>query len=425
MKIKYYVALMLILVMMPFSNAIISSGYKHSSDYYAVTFDGEGDAIVSAQLNIRNTMSEPLYSITLEFPKRIIIYDVAQESYGRTCKSYTDQTTCEIWDGSICKKYSNSRVCDYYYDYGHSYTRVNASSMEETILSESTGITINLPTAIEPEQSSTLVISYKIDKYAKSFINYNFDFETIIDNNAAVIENVRVSVNVVDGLYMSGVESEVEHRDTFNLAGMQEAVASKSMDSAVYKEYSSVITRASGLVKTSSFLDASESFHVKGSYSKSWWLLNFWKIILFVGLFIAVIWLSMRLIKKAAHKFSERKPAKEIKKTAQKKDISHPIMESVLVGFASAFLTVLSTIVAMVMMEIIDDVFYNMGMLLGPLVLILIIAMDGFLLFVPPVIVGKRHETIHGLFTFGCTIMFLFVFIIIVAFFAAFWGIIY
>ncbi|MEK6845163.1 MAG: hypothetical protein AABY26_00270, partial [Nanoarchaeota archaeon] len=50
-----------------------------SSQYYTVTFDAEGEAIVVAKLTFQNTGSVPLGAISLEIPGQVEIINAVQE----------------------------------------------------------------------------------------------------------------------------------------------------------------------------------------------------------------------------------------------------------------------------------------------------------------------------------------------------------
>ncbi|MFH0874530.1 MAG: hypothetical protein V1859_01215 [archaeon] len=134
---KIILLLIITIFLVQLASATIVSGYKHTFDYYAVTFDGEGDAIVSAQLNIENTQKEPIKSLTLEFPKRIILYDAVFQS-----------------DGRICKVYSEGKQCD-------NYLRFDESRIKEQVLSDVTAVTFYLPNEITEGNRAKLILSYK------------------------------------------------------------------------------------------------------------------------------------------------------------------------------------------------------------------------------------------------------------------------
>ena len=76
--------------------------------YYAVSFDGEGEAIVSVVLDLTNNAKDPLEKVNLEVPgKEVTFIGAAQKTgggYVRQCASY-DSTCVEYGSGSTCVRY--------------------------------------------------------------------------------------------------------------------------------------------------------------------------------------------------------------------------------------------------------------------------------------------------------------------------------
>lgn len=246
----------MILPILPLGLAATSDGYLHNSDYYAVSFDGEGDAIVRAKLVIENTMDEPIDSLSLEVPGRIVVYKIVQE-----------------------------------------YPIFEKVEYEKTTTSNSTLLELQLPESIYPNSTGTVVLMYKISRYAKSDLIgiYSFDFKTIIDRNAVLVENVRVAVNVQEDLYLKGATASVDYQpDFFSEVAMQK-VASEDIVSPYYGRASGNIEYATGIVKNASNLDPWESFHVNGQYSANWLALYFIDILI-VLIVLGVLSIVVRVL---------------------------------------------------------------------------------------------------------------------------------
>src|SRR3989344_8228369 len=103
-----------------FAYAQIPEGTIHQNDYYVVSFDGEGDAVVSAKMIIDNTTDNTIRKISLEIPGRATIYKAVQEY-----QNYSN-------------RYYDERSPNY-----KSPTKIDVS-YEHT--SEATIVTLNLPT---------------------------------------------------------------------------------------------------------------------------------------------------------------------------------------------------------------------------------------------------------------------------------------
>lgn len=418
-----FLAMFFVLSFIPGALGVISTGYKHSYDYYAVTYDGEGDAIVSARLTVKNTYeTESIDKLILEFPKAITIYDVVQEYQGGGCLRYRDEQICEIYSGSICQAYTTRRVCDYWSPSGSQFTRVKRENISEELLSDATLITIVLPEKIAPNNENTIVISYKVNNYAKrGILGYGFDFASVIDNNAALVENVRVAVNVQEGLYLKGGESEVNYKPDVSLLGMQKSVAESgaAMDVASYREYSSVISTASGFVKTASYLDPGESFHVKGYYSKSQFSLYLPRIIGWLAVIGAVVFIIIVVTKKAL-RFAESKAELPSKKGAKKTETQQIQPEqkyflAIFIGFVTAFILSILTVIGVVLLNLIArNYYFRYGeALLIPIIILVLAAIWLIGLFGPGLYIGQKYGALPGLLTFVSTVIFLLVFAII------------
>ncbi|MFH1390981.1 MAG: hypothetical protein ABIH20_01585 [Candidatus Diapherotrites archaeon] len=351
------IALLLTFSQMNIAFAAQSDGYVHKNHYYAVSFDGEGDAIVRVQIDIENTLNQPRKWIDLEIPGQVVVYKAVQESPVRSPIEYS-----------------------------------------KTLTSSATILHLELKESIQMNNTGTIVLFYKIPRYAEKDLvgNYNFDFKTIIDKDAILIENLRVAVNVQEGLFMKGGEAKVDYKP--NIGFMGEMAMAKAMDVSVespyYKDYYYSIRNTQGLVKTATNLDPFESFHVKGNYGENWIGLYFFDMIAGIigaAVLIIILVLGFRKIKKAL-KFKETK--------------GNDYVQSALVGFGSAVSIVIISAVLFFIAALVSEFSYSLqwiSLLIG----LLGILISFVLLFLPSLYVSSKKGIIQGALTFFLTIFFL------------------
>ncbi|MFH0874531.1 MAG: hypothetical protein V1859_01220 [archaeon] len=253
---------------------------------------------------------------------------------------------------------------------------------------------------LQREIEQNLSFHIKIDRYAKKIINYGFDFETIIDNKASLIENVQVSIDVEPGLYLKDKSANIEYRPAFT--GMQKEVASSTMDTNRYGEYVQYIEKLQGYTKSSRMLDPGESFHVKGTYSDSWILLHSGTIIIFAAIFSFALSVFIAYNKKIrSHCGHTRHSGKHMQPQSDT-----GIIESVMFAFGGSFLVVVSTISGILSMKLFENN-YQIRALMMPLLLTVIIGANILFIFGPSSLMWKKHGTTKGILTFGLTIGFI------------------
>ena len=356
------IALLLTVMQMQPVLAAKSDGYIHNNHYYAVSFDGEGDAVVRAIINIENTSDAPLKWITLEVPGQITVYKAVQESPFFMRADY-----------------------------------------EKTLTSNTTLLDIELPQAIEKQNTGRIVLFYKINNYAKkdAFGNFEFDFKTIIDNEAILIENVRVAVNVEPSLTLKSGKSEVDYRNNrnnFNFLSVSEmaAVGSADISSQEYKKYSSGIEYATGLVKTTRNLDAFESFHVKGNYGENTVVLYFWETLLGVLLLGGIIGLLIVVGKKFGGINEKEVKTKENKEYGK-------YAETIIASAGSAISITITLAIAWGLAEFINGISYSYNSI-GILVIFFGLIVSAGILFMVPIIISSKKGALHGVACFFLTL---------------------
>ena len=251
-KIPYIILLVLIVTTtivsaMPFNMQYITS----TSQYYNVFFDEEGEAYVALRLDIYNKDRQPIEYLNLEIPgDGMIIYKIVQE-----------------------KQYQ--------------YEEINANPAR---LSDSVYFTLDLE-PIEKDEHSTILIFYKAKGYVdKSFGKYKFEFETI--KTPYLANDVKVSIDVQEGLQLKGKRAEVNYVPDFQMFARAGALEADS-----YKSISNSVVRDTSYTKTAKFLDPYESFSVNGVYAENWFMMNLgWIIAIGVILFLFLILLLFVLL---------------------------------------------------------------------------------------------------------------------------------
>lgn len=418
-KKQILVLLWIVLLILPAVNArtITSTEYMHSNDYYSVVYDGEGDAIVAAKLIIRNDKSDSINEITLELPyQNMIIYNLVQE----TMERYS-------YDEMSYKYYDN----DIFYPIEH--------DTEET--STSTILKLYLPRAIEPQKEGAILILYKIpgDTGTGLLGIQNFEFKTIIDKNAALIQNIRVVINVQEGLYLKGGAGKIDYRPDYFNEIQTMSVAKEGMQSAQLSRVSQRITYADGLVKNAYNLDPFESFHVKGEFANALWKLYIWTIVgwgegmsknvvsqwklyiwTIVGVVIAII-LGIILLKRIVWKkikviFMEFKQKQTEQQDGMGAGYGASIIRSFVFGFLSALMTTVAWTIIKFFGEWLSREFYSYGDLVMPLFILTGIVAVFISFFGLSIYAGKRYGFIEGGLTIIMTVVWLFILLVAMVF---------
>lgn len=335
----------------------------HANQYYSVTYDGEGEAIVSMRIDITNRDQDPLTGLLVEIPyQNILLFSVAENvapdyaqeciRYVESCVEYGSGNTCVEYDfNGNCLRYETpclrqGQVCQQYRTTGsvNGYTKL---AVTPTTLAESVSLPIEFSAPVASDQSRTVLIMFKVkdlaDKRAGVF-HYEFDTARI----PLLTRTVRVASNVPSGLIMDGVKSSVNYRSDFSLLESSlDKMSAGVADQAMYASYGAAIYSARGAVETADYLDPHESLVVKGKYATSWWNLH-WDTVFYSILIIAVI-LGMVI-------FATKRLRSHVKK-----DVSKPVKKEAHASFTQPFLTGLYTTLAMLGVWIITIVMVHLG----------------------------------------------------------------
>ncbi|MFH1587267.1 MAG: hypothetical protein ABID38_05395 [Candidatus Diapherotrites archaeon] len=351
-------ALLVLLTLITPTSALISDGYIHKEQYYAVSFDGEGDAVVRAQIVIENTTDEPIEELSFEIPNQVVVYKLVQEQPGAERISY-----------------------------------------EKELTSNATILKMDLPNKIPAYGSSTITLFYKISKSATQNMlgNWDIDFKTIVDKDAALVEYVRVAVNVQEGLNLKGGSAEVDYKTDFlDVGGMQKlSVASEA--SYEYKQYSDSIRNTKGLVKTAQNLDPWESFHVRGEYSKSILALFWLEIVLAVIVLLLVVLAALKIVGRALAKGNKTGSGKIDSGKKQAVTKINPYIKMAGIGFAVSLALILFWIGAFILLVLLDSMIsYSVMGLIVMLTLFLGLLVSLALGFGVPVYLAAKNGIKEG-----------------------------
>lgn len=366
--------------------------------FYSVIFDGEGEAIVAAKLKVQNTGKENISEMQIEIPgKSVRIVNMMQEvqkkekkcSYWeKVCVSYDKETdTCNEFKDKCSNWYVQDIWPPFYYT-------INRTSEQ---LSKSVKYSLELPSPIAEQETGTILIYYKVEGYAdKTLGAYDFDFETIKLNQD--VNQVRVAVNVIEGLYMKGGKANVDYRSGFSV--MEKAAPAMSADgvqSQDLQQFSSQIEWQDGYVKTTQGLDPWESFHVKGKYATSWLMLHKLGILIALVVFIAIIGGIVMAFKKI---MSSKKES---------------LLALFGIGTGAAILLILTWVFLGYIMDKVGIwIGWQYSALISLMMVLLGVIMTLALLFGPAIYIGITKGAKNGLIVFGIEIAMLLVLSIIV-----------
>lgn len=252
-----------------------------TQQFYTVVFDGEGEASVAAKFIIGTPETIPLKTISVEIPgNNLRIINAFHEAKSTSTQCIEYKSTCTAGDERVCTQYYPDGTCKIYETIrnpcfrqeqqcirshqvsGWSYAYHPIVYTTET-LSKSTLLTFNLPVETSQSETTTILLSYKVQGYAqKSAGIWHADFET-----AKIVQDtdtVRVSVGVVSDLTIKGGQVSIDYQDNLFAQKM-----SSAMESAELSDFSRRMEYTPGYVKETSALDPWESFHVKAEYSSS------------------------------------------------------------------------------------------------------------------------------------------------------------
>ncbi|MCX8190477.1 MAG: hypothetical protein N3F05_04620 [Candidatus Diapherotrites archaeon] len=372
----------------------IIPGIMHRNDYYAVSFDGEGDAIVRAKFSLVNHGKESINQIRFQLPQNALVYFVAR---------------CPATWGT------------YYYDKSDYYDYKKLDFNMERY-ADSLNVRVFLSEELKPNTSVEIFMLYKVSALAKKdFLgNFNFEFKTAIDTDAVLTEEVRVAVNTQPGFVLKGAKSEVNYKQDFfsEAAAVKVAQEFPVAKPGYYDNYYN-IEYVQGLVKEAYSLDQYESFTVRGSYSENGLILYLPEILIGILVLAIIFGVIAFAIKRFAKKALQTKA--KVKDDVLPKQ---PIKELIVETYKSTFATVILTALAIAGLVIITvfvsaafmDAIWRIGLIdysyKGVLLLIYMVIVASFVILefaLPSYFVYKKHSLIAGLATFLLSLLFIFI----------------
>ncbi len=334
------------------SGVFPSDSYIHRADYYAVSFDGEGDAIVRAKLVIENTSEKPIKELYLQMPENTKIYYIVQEmpDFNKL-------------------KFTTERLADYLI------------------------VKVQLANEIKEGEQAKVVLIYKIPNLAKRDLlgNFNFEFKTLVDRKAILTEKVRVAINVQPEFYLKGAQSKVNYKPDF----FSEAKAMEIGKALPYYKRYYDIEYAKGLVKEAYSLDQFESFSVRGSYSENLIALYLSEILLSIVIIGGIIVLVIHAVKR----FCGKKKLASIMQNGFFAVIAVSFLDALALIFLSFLLTAIG-----------EGLFrYTSNPFLALLFIFITMISLAFVMMLPAYWIYKRHSIVHAIATVLLTLVCLFV----------------
>lgn len=385
---------MLVVVLLTYfvslAEARTSDGYIHNNHWYAVSYDGEGDAIVRAKISLENTLREDLDYLVFEVPGHITVYRIVEE------KGFCGPQPL----------YQDYRVIEEpaYYEpsyYGGCVNGNTSLDYNKDYSSSSTFLRFRLANPLKEGERTSITLLYKIPGSAeKGLGKYDFDFKTIIDSKAILVEKVRVAVSVAPGYYLNEGGGEVDYRKDFFSAGMAQEAASKSIAAPEYMDYSRNIEYAQGYVEQASNLDAWESFHVKGSYSGSWVYMNLLKLLVGAIALAGLAFVSRTALRKALSLSSSRN-----KRSVASALSGNAAGRIIATGFLCAIGLVLLYFIALGGAHLLYGLpwyYRELTSLIGALIMVVL---SLGVVIVPAVIQGRKHGIAEGFLVVGSTLL--------------------
>ncbi|MBT7903391.1 hypothetical protein HN587_06015 [Candidatus Woesearchaeota archaeon] len=324
-------------------------GFENTANYNVI-FDGEGEAEIIAKINMINLNSE-LNTIILEIPGNIRIINAIQE-----------------YDASDRDEQTDEQRNKYYYNNPKHYAKINYS---KTGFSETNVYEFKLANPTRELESTSIILHYKANGYVQPGFNKKFEFKTIKIGHDQT--NVRVAIDVVDGLYLKNGKSKIGYYNNYGVFDSAKGMQSREISQAVSRiGYTGQYTKQTG------GLDPWETYNVYGTYTDSWLVYNLTPIIVILGLISLVFFIGIIGFKK-------------LKKTKE------PKLKSYLAGIGSVIgISILWGLEIFLLVNLRDLVGYQYDDLIGALSFIIILLITLVTLILTPIYVGLKSKSNYG-----------------------------
>jgi len=344
-KTIIYTLLIVLLITSAYAAPIQYEYITSAKQYYSVFFDEEDEAYIALRLDMNNKEDKPIDYLNVEIPGyNVQILNVLERS-------------------------------------GYTYNKIDVQSSR---LSRSTVLTLKI-NSIEPGKDTSIMIIYKVEGYSNEVLgNHDFTFETV--KLPYTTSDVRVSINVQEGLILKGGKANVNYLPSFTKFSGQITTELNKEVSA----YSDRLLYEPRFVKTASMLDPLESFTVKGTFSRSWLLLYLVNVLGFavlaaIGIFlVALFWRKIRN--------------------------NTPAIAGLYSAISISFICTLTYFIS----RIIHNTLYGSGQLIIILLLLLCSLIVFCILVGVPIYVGIKEGALQGLLSGLYTLLWLFTLSIII-----------
>ncbi len=259
-------------------------GYYGQNQYYYLVFDAEGETAVFARLELQNTENRTEFSVKIP-GQDIDLINIVQEYYlyEQECSNWEETSSTVSEETEVSTRTCTDDIS--YPIYPPKYAQVSYT------MGESDGMTnVKMQIPQQGQETITLILYYKTSEYVqeKSGV-YEYSFQTI--QNEYDTSFVRVSVDVAEDLYLQGLSSSIDYITE---------MSSTTTDLA--RLASSISYIDTGYTETASSLDPYESFSLEGKYAKSWLAIHWWKILLGLAAFSALLLAGIYILRKIAKK---------------------------------------------------------------------------------------------------------------------------
>ncbi|QQG47438.1 MAG: hypothetical protein HY044_04940 [Candidatus Woesebacteria bacterium] len=266
---------------MPVRRPPSNPNFLGQSQYYSVTFRGNGEAVVSAKIVFSNLDSKQLSEMQLQIPKvnpnDLTVYQVLAEP---SCIRYGVVPQGTLYIQPPCLEYQEP---DYFQYYGNNkYQKADFNLKGDTL-------NISLPTPVKENKSGAFFVYFRANGYASKNIlgAWNFNFETLkVDDK---IQNLQVGISTDSDLFLKGGQGQINYRTNEIVsslkmdAGSAAPAASPSFDNF----YNQIGNGA--IIKNASSLGPSETYKVAGIYADSQIKLYLREIGMGIAVFVGVI----------------------------------------------------------------------------------------------------------------------------------------
>lgn len=375
-------------------------GQNHN---YSVVFRGNGEAVVTLKVALRNEgisgLSEVLLRVPKINPENISAYQIIMD---RQCVRYGPSVynpTTGTYDTAVCLQYQEP---DYFSYYGQArYQKAEYKYEGDTIF-------VTLPQTIGPSASGSFFLHFRAMGYVKknAFGAYKYEFETLKVNDSIV--SLNIGINTDSDLVLRGANGEVNYRYSEpELAKLDSASAGAPSSNTQLDQFVSQIGYGT-ITKTASNLAPLESYSTDGAYADS--RLKLYAKELAMGTLVVLFAILMLIfVSRAMLRMMRRgRETSEVRESHVSTQAPVMFLMSGAVGFAMAFLAVGYSVFLMLLMENLNSLLnYQYEGIFAIIILLISLGIYLLLLILPSIIVGLKKGAMWGVVTFVSTIIWL------------------